>query len=218
MPLSTCAPPNTRQPKSVCSAPPSDIQKNAKLRICGGAARWCAHLQAHRRLVRPSFRRMAGGAGHAGGRGAFILFEGVDRCGKTTQSRRLVDYLTAKGVGTAPQHTSTGLDQRQCADCAHRTMVAWSQRCKLGILQVDAELLRFPDRYTPIGRMIDAYLTGKAETDDAAVHLLFSANRWEKRCSLHTLHVRAVRITVSCCMHPCCVDLGAMCKVAREAT
>lgn len=31
--------------------------------------------------------------------------------------------------------------------------------------------------------MIDSYLTGKTETDDAAVHLLFSANRWEKRYS-----------------------------------
>jgi hypothetical protein len=30
--------------------------------------------------------------------------------------------------------------------------------------------------------MIDAYLTCKAEADDAAMHLLFSANRWEKRC------------------------------------
>ena len=32
--------------------------------------------------------------------------------------------------------------------------------------------------------MIDAYLTCKAEADDAAMHLLFSANRWEKRCVL----------------------------------
>ena len=31
-------------------------------------------------------------------RGAFILFEGVDRCGKTTQSRRLVEHLQATGV------------------------------------------------------------------------------------------------------------------------
>ena len=32
-------------------------------------------------------------------RGAFILFEGVDRCGKTTQSTRLVETLKASGVG-----------------------------------------------------------------------------------------------------------------------
>ena len=30
-------------------------------------------------------------------RGAFILFEGVDRCGKTTQCSRLVERLKAQG-------------------------------------------------------------------------------------------------------------------------
>ena len=38
------------------------------------------------------------GAPQGGRRGAFILFEGVDRCGKTTQSRRLVAHLQAVGV------------------------------------------------------------------------------------------------------------------------
>ena len=47
--------------------------------------------------------RLMGGATGARGpqgsqRGAFILFEGVDRCGKTTQSRRLVEHLRAAGV------------------------------------------------------------------------------------------------------------------------
>ncbi len=32
--------------------------------------------------------------------------------------------------------------------------------------------------------MIDAYLGRKADLDDGAVHLLFSANRWEKRAGL----------------------------------
>lgn len=50
--------------------------------------------------------------------------------------------------------------------------------------KVAAELWRFPDRYTAIGRMIDSYLSGETEADDAAVHLLFSANRWEKRCEM----------------------------------
>ena len=40
----------------------------------------------------------------------------------------------------------------------------------------------FPDRTTAIGKMINSYLTSQSEIDDAAVHLLFSANRWEKRC------------------------------------
>ena len=42
-----------------------------------------------------------------------------------------------------------------------------------------AELFKFPDRTTPIGKMIDAYLTGDLEMNDQAMHLLFSANRWE---------------------------------------
>ena len=43
---------------------------------------------------------------------------------------------------------------------------------------------RFPDRTTEIGTMINAYLGRSKELDDAAVHLLFSANRWEKRAEL----------------------------------
>ena len=74
-------------------------------------------------------------------RGAFILFEGVDRCGKTTQTARLADKL--RGAGTP------------------------------------VELIRFPDRTTTIGKMIDAYLQNACELDDRSVHLLFSANRWE---------------------------------------
>jgi dTMP kinase len=35
------------------------------------------------------------------------------------------------------------------------------------------------DRTTAIGKMLDAYLRSQAEMDDRAVHLLFSANRWE---------------------------------------
>jgi len=75
-------------------------------------------------------------------RGAFILFEGIDRCGKTTQSKRLVETLVKKGF--------------------------------------KAEHMRFPDRNTEIGKMINAYLTNATDTDDKAIHLLFSANRWEK--------------------------------------
>ena len=31
-------------------------------------------------------------------RGAFVLLEGVDRSGKSTQCKRLVDYLNANGI------------------------------------------------------------------------------------------------------------------------
>ncbi|KAI5789712.1 thymidylate kinase-domain-containing protein [Peziza echinospora] len=40
-------------------------------------------------------------------------------------------------------------------------------------------LQKFPDRTTPIGLMIDQYLRSGADLEDHAIHLLFSANRWE---------------------------------------
>ncbi|XP_064239517.1 thymidylate kinase isoform X3 [Aotus nancymaae] len=75
-------------------------------------------------------------------RGALIVLEGVDRAGKSTQSRKLVDALCALG---------------------HR-----------------AELLRFPDRSTEIGKLLSSYLEKKSDLEDHSVHLLFSANRWEQ--------------------------------------
>uniref|UniRef100_G3TLN9 Thymidylate kinase n=1 Tax=Loxodonta africana TaxID=9785 RepID=G3TLN9_LOXAF len=78
----------------------------------------------------------------AGRRGALIVLEGVDRAGKSTQSRKLVAALCAAG---------------------HR-----------------AELLRFPERSTEIGKLLNSYLEKKNEVEDHSVHLLFSANRWEQ--------------------------------------
>ncbi|KAG4960801.1 hypothetical protein JHK84_037889 [Glycine max] len=46
---------------------------------------------------------------------------------------------------------------------------------------ISAELWRFPDRTTNVGQMISAYLTNTSQLDDHTIHLLFSANRWEKR-------------------------------------
>lgn len=43
--------------------------------------------------------------------------------------------------------------------------------------------------------MIDSYLTNKTDLDDAAVHLLFCANRWEKRSACKTLAL------LLCCKH-----------------
>jgi dTMP kinase len=74
-------------------------------------------------------------------RGAFIVFEGVDRCGKTTQVGLLVKHLLSLGVA--------------------------------------AIAMRFPDRTTVIGRLINEYLQSKNDIDDRAIHQLFSANRWE---------------------------------------
>lgn len=74
-------------------------------------------------------------------RGSFIVLEGIDHVGKTTQVNAIVSYL----------HT-----------CGKQ-----------------AEYISFPNRTSPIGQLIDSYLKGKLELDDHAIHLLFSANRWE---------------------------------------
>lgn len=83
-------------------------------------------------------------------RGAFILFEGLDKCGKTTQANLLVKRLDAN-----PNTPST--------------------------------LMRFPDRGTTIGRLISEYLEKKTEMDGRLIHLLFSANRWEKAREIRRL-------------------------------
>ncbi|KAK1829139.1 thymidylate kinase-domain-containing protein, partial [Podospora conica] len=49
------------------------------------------------------------------------------------------------------------------------------------------KLLGFPDRTTPIGQMIDSYLKSHLDMDDHAIHLLFSANRWEAAKTITTL-------------------------------
>ena len=49
---------------------------------------------------------------------------------------------------------------------------------ELNVTCADAEHV-LADRSTPIGRIINGYLKGETQLDDHAVHLLFSANRWE---------------------------------------
>eukprot|EP00889_Picochlorum_renovo_P007463 jgi/Picre1/34493/NNA_001961.t1 len=86
---------------------------------------------------------MGDSTGMNGSRGALIVFEGVDRAGKSTQCAKLVEHLESLGR--------------------------------------PAELWRFPDRSTTIGGMINSYLSNTTDVDDGCIHLLFSANRWEKR-------------------------------------
>ncbi|KAK0185074.1 thymidylate kinase-domain-containing protein, partial [Armillaria mellea] len=82
-------------------------------------------------------------------RGAFIVIEGLDRSGKTTQTADLREKLAASGNAV--------------------------------------KLHKFPDRTTSIGKMIDSYLQSKSELDDHAIHLLFSANRWELASTIEGL-------------------------------
>ncbi|GAC95180.1 hypothetical protein PHSY_002755 [Pseudozyma hubeiensis SY62] len=75
-------------------------------------------------------------------RGVFIVVEGLDRAGKSTQVERLAEHLQAKSI-------------------------------------------KFPERTTAIGQMINSYLAQTSELDDQAIHLLFSANRWECVASIN---------------------------------
>ncbi|KAK1910481.1 hypothetical protein P3342_008360 [Pyrenophora teres f. teres] len=79
-------------------------------------------------------------------RGKLIVFEGLDRAGKSTQCQKLVEDLQNDGMKV--RH------------------------------------MRFPDRTTPIGQMINSYLSGDSEQEDHVIHLLFSANRWEAANSI----------------------------------
>ena len=74
-------------------------------------------------------------------RGALIIFEGVDRSGKSTQIKKIFENMTTRG------------------DTVYLT--------------------RFPERTSEIGKMINEYLKNNSNLSDEAIHLLFSANRWE---------------------------------------
>ncbi|KAK3360397.1 thymidylate kinase-domain-containing protein [Lasiosphaeria hispida] len=56
------------------------------------------------------------------------------------------------------------------------------------------KVMRFPDRTTPIGQMIDNYLKSQVDMDDHVIHLLFSANRWEAAKSITTLLTAGVTV------------------------
>ncbi|RFU71960.1 thymidylate kinase [Trichoderma arundinaceum] len=86
------------------------------------------------------------GTGENKKRGAFIVLEGLDRSGKTTQVKLLEQRFVEEGR--------------------------------------PVKVMRFPDRSTPIGQMIDSYLKSNVDMDDHAIHLLFSANRWEAAANI----------------------------------
>jgi dTMP kinase len=48
------------------------------------------------------------------------------------------------------------------------------------------EAIRFPDRTSSIGKLINSYLASESNLNDQTIHLLFSANRWEASQSIET--------------------------------
>ena len=74
-------------------------------------------------------------------RGIFIVLEGGDRSGKSTQCNLAI--------------------------------------CALRKIGHKVEGISFPNRNTPSGKLIEQCLNQNSLIDDRALHLLFSANRWE---------------------------------------
>uniref|UniRef100_K3ZA07 dTMP kinase n=1 Tax=Setaria italica TaxID=4555 RepID=K3ZA07_SETIT len=73
-----------------------------------------------------------------------------------------------------------GLDRSgKSSQCARLLSYLEGQGCR-------AEGWRFPDRGTSVGQMISAYLANESQLDDRTIHLLFSANRWEKRALMES--------------------------------
>ena len=91
-------------------------------------------------------------------RGAFIVIEGLDRSGKTTQVQKLVDSLSKDGHKVKALRFPGTLCHFIYVECFTKAII---------------------DRTTVIGKMINEYLTSQSELDDHVIHLLFSANRWE---------------------------------------
>lgn len=76
-------------------------------------------------------------------RGLFVVLEGLEKCGKKTQSKLLKSYLESQGIA--------------CVE------------------------IEFPTRDSIIGQMIQDHKKDLYELHPRAVHLLFSAHRWEKQ-------------------------------------
>lgn len=78
---------------------------------------------------------------------------------------------------------------------------------KLHELNLKNKLIKFPERTTNIGKIINTYLSDKSfELNDQAIHLLFSANRWElvdtiKKCLNEGINVLLDRYVYSGCAY-----------------
>jgi dTMP kinase len=104
-------------------------------------------------------------------RGKLLVFEGLDRSGKSTQCALLVEHLISQGDRV--------------------------------------EHVRFPNRTTPIGQILNAYLSGATEVEDHVVHLLFSANRWEMASQISHWIAEGVTVVVDRYYYSGCVYTAA---------
>lgn len=105
-------------------------------------------------------------------RGKLIVFEGLDRAGKSTQCEKLVEDLQNDGVKVRHMRFPG-----MCTLYGEIVGVGFGGN---GDSVVKGSRLTWSlDRTTRIGQMINSYLSGESEQEDHVIHLLFSANRWE---------------------------------------
>ena len=99
-------------------------------------------------------------------RGLLIVFEGVDRVGKSTQVQMLKDWFASQ--------------RHEITDC----------------MRFPGTYILKIDRTTQSGKLINDLLTSKNNMSVNASHLLFSFNRWEKKDTLISLLERGVNVIV----------------------
>jgi thymidylate kinase len=87
-----------------------------------------------------------------------IVFEGLDKSGKTTQCKILHERLLK--------------------------------------LNIKSKILSFPKRHGHIGSLIDKYLKKEINLTDEAIHLLFSADRWESKPEMLQLMKEGIHLIV----------------------
>ena len=113
-------------------------------------------------------------------RGAFIVLEGIDRTGKTTQVKLLQDHFSASGVPTVSMRfpgTPRVAPNLGCNSALQAHISRFSN------WPVEFRSRFHSDRTTPIGSILDGYLAKGVKVEAHAVHLVFAANRWEARCA-----------------------------------
>lgn len=106
-------------------------------------------------------------------RGAFIVLEGCDRAGKTTQCKHLGNWMTA-----LLRYFWSFIFFVSIFVGAVKSLMAKGHK---------AQYMNFPDRTTESGKKINAYLTNQKEFAHKDIHLLFTENRWEAKDKMEQL-------------------------------
>jgi dTMP kinase len=100
------------------------------------------------------------------------------KCQKLAPAHR--DWRAIVNDTVLPQQAKRGLFVVvEGADRAGKSTAVAAAVKELRERGMAVEKLSFPNRATPVGKLIDTYLTSGADASDEAIHLLFAANRWE---------------------------------------